>query len=867
MGSLVGCITNPDPGEQYGACPGHGTVAPGPGPNPDTAALFAPAVIDLHLEISDADWAMLTTVREQCAGLRRCEELDEGDAQPCCAPELRKTYVPARFSLSDGERVDAHVRLKGNPRDWKPDKKHQFVIRFNKEDKSGRFMGLRRLNLDSNPSDESLVRNNVSMHLMRHADVIASRTNHARLWIGDRLFGLYEHIEAVDKEFVEDRFADASGNLYKHAREVGLKTNESAPNHTALHNWWDAFENGRQWLFDSLDCVADVDSLLRVMAAEAVLPASDNLWADDFNFYLYMDEGGPTVIPWDLDDVIYHNAGWAADLFSLHGLREGDLEDPGHAGELWHDIQGNPVWRERFLRDVEDILDSVYRKLPARIDALCCGVRESIVLEAANPHPWRPVSSYRTLSEFEDDCGRLMQRVRCRTQYLDAVLRGDDPPTACAITPDGQPLPVTERLTCADTPLGDLGDFAINEVSSVTDRIEIVNRGDNAAWFVGWTLSETPSPGERTLAPRFVPPGDRVVLLEAEHDVSLDTHGEVYLLDPTGEVHDSAVWCSGGAKPSWCRVPDITGEFTVCDEPTFGAANVGQSGLLPSVIVEEVEGIPLEPERVAFDSDGRLWVGERDQGRIRVLEDHTLVDTISSIAAPEGMASFGDRMYVVDDGALRAFDGATRALLDTVVIPVGEDLRGLAIDAAGRFYVADNDLGLVVLIDGTTITALNPTAIGGAPLPDAEVLALDPTGQRLFVASVDTPRIDTFDLLTGAWKPDGAIGAPQTGAAPEPGRFAGQVAGLAVDPVASVLFTVDRNNDRIMLHALDGGLGSAADDYGFLAAFGVHGNGCTELDSPRGLALAHGRLAVADDGNDRVVVYTLDALYASLGVP
>ncbi|MFT7625078.1 MAG: DNA-binding beta-propeller fold protein YncE, partial [Myxococcota bacterium] len=886
VGLLVfgGCITEPDPTDQYGACPGRSALdSAGPGPSNKADAVFAPTTVDLRLEIDDAAWATLQAVREQCSGLRRCEDVEEGDPQACCAPALRKTYVPAVFRLGDDPATTAaDIRLKGNPRDWKPHHKHQFIIRFNKTaDASaavgrgtGRLLGLRRLNLDANPADESLIRNNIGMRVMRESGIPAPRTNHARLWVNGQLFGLYENIEAVDKEFLESRFADPEANLYKHGDITQLKTNESAADHAALLDFWDAFANGPDWLFGSLDCLVDVNGLIRVMAAEAVLPASDNVWADDFNYYLYMDpRGGASVIPWDLDDVAYHNAGWSADLFSLQGLRENDPVDPGKPGEFWRDMQANSAWRARFLSDVASILDDTYRNLPQFIDARCCALREDIVLEDGSRHPWRETSSYEGLQAFEDECGRLLQRVRCRTRYLDAVLAGQAPPTECGVSTDDEAIPVEDRISCAGQPVGGIGDFAINEVSSETDRVELVNRGATAAWLAGWTLAESATPAnadKRPVTPRFVLPGDFVVIEQVESELSLDSTGALYLFDPTGAERDSVSWCQGGADPSWCRLPDGSGIEGACTAATFGASNQASDGALvvPLLTIDAAGSESLDPERLAFAPDGTLWLTEPDESRLRAFDGAELVGTIEGVTKPEGLAVHGTRVYVVDrdEDQIEVYDEATFALVDTIAVPVSEDIRGLAIDAAGRIYLADNDNGLVVIIDGTAVTALNPVLSGGLALPDVELLALDATGQRLFAASPDTPRIDTFDLIEGTWLADAHVGALQTGETPEPGRVRQRVSGLAVDAVAGALFVVDRDNDRIMLHDLDSGsdLYASAADFGFRAAFGSHGSGCAELSSPRGLAIADGRLALADDGNNRVLIYDLARVYSAL---
>lgn len=433
----------PLPDDRAGFCPGRqGLESAGPGPSAKSAPVYGPAIVDLSLEIGDAAWQTLLDVHEACSGLHRCEELDgEGD-EPCCDSDLRKTWVPAtfRFDAGAGESTQSHVRLKGNPRDWKLRHELQFVIRFNETDPDGRFLGLRRLNLDANPADDSLIRNNVGMYVMRSAGLAASRTNHARLWIDGQVFGIYESIEAVDREFLEDRFSDPTGNLYKHGDERRLKTNEDAADHTGLWAIYDAFENPPAWLPANLDCLAPVDQWLRLMAAEVLLPAGDNVVADDYNFYLYLDpRGGAALIPWDLDDIAYPGAGWATHPTTLAGLREdGDSEAPG---AFFAAMMEHGPWRERLLAELGSLIESTYRSLPGWIEARCCALRPDVQAEAGTPHPRRPVESYRRVEDFDLGCAVLRDRVRCRADYLDAVLSGEPPPSDCSTSAPREPIP------------------------------------------------------------------------------------------------------------------------------------------------------------------------------------------------------------------------------------------------------------------------------------------------------------------------------------------------------------------------------------------------------------------------------------------
>jgi len=878
----------------YGGCPARTAAVPGPGGDRASDAIYSDKnVVDANVGITQADWTALMAVRSKCGGLHRCEDVDPGVIEPCCKEKEREVYVPVTFTFDNDVNTlqEAELRLKGNPRDWKPDKKPQFIIRFSVQHKSPPgFRGVHRLNLEANPADRTLIRNNVAMLLMRESGIVAPRTNHLRLSINGQLFGVYENIESVDSEFIKHHFGDPNGNLYKHGFTENLKSALPEPDITDLDDLEDIFERSDEFLFEGLDCLADVNGWLRLLAAEAVLPATDNFWSSGSNFYFYSrPAGGFSVIPWDLDDVIYSSAEWDTDLFTLKNRRH-DPNDRPEASRYWRTMQNNLTWRNRFLQYVTDILDGSYAQLDARIDTVCCNMRQHIVAAGASKHPFREQSSIIDLWRFEDACAELIARVRCRRSFLNATLKfGDAEDLTCAT--DNDQIPASARLSCADEPVaidGDavLGDFVINELSASTGRIEIVNRGNKAASLTGWTLTKLPPDGTpRTgelLQAGILQPGERVCLTELEHGVSLPGTGTVHLVTPAGDAHDTVSWCDGAAEPSWCRFPDGTGDFQVCPEATFCDANVGVSNdarVLPTyeLLVVDADN-PLyqfEPEHLAFASDGRLWAAEPDQNRVHVWD---LGDTRFTVpvAEPQAVAADANGLMYVVDGAhqhVKVFSAAACTAADCAPVaeltcdsPDWDDPRGLAVTSAGQLFVAQHDTGRIFRIAGGACTAVGDADT--ATFVDAETLTLDEGRGLLFVGTRVPPRVDVFDLNGASIL--GAVGELQSGASPEPGRFASRLSDVGVDAAAGILFLNDEKNDRVMLHDLKqpGALVSADSDFAFLAAFGRGAGSCATLDSPRGVAVSRDGawVAVADEGNERVLVFATGEVYQATGV-
>jgi hypothetical protein len=116
----------------------------------------------------------------------------------------------------------------------------------------------------------------------------------------------------------------------------------------------------------------------------------------------------------------------------------------------------------------------------------------------------------------------------------------------------------------------------INEVTaSGDDNVELLNVGDAAANLAGWSLSDSDATNTpyafasgTTLAP-----GARLVLVkDTDHTFGLGSDDLLVLRNAQEAVVDQVDWPAGQAAVSYCRIPDGTGTFRVCNA-TFGAAN------------------------------------------------------------------------------------------------------------------------------------------------------------------------------------------------------------------------------------------------------------------------------------------------------
>jgi hypothetical protein len=385
--------TNPPGTNPPGTNP-PGTNPPGTNPTPLPPAATDPSkplfvedqVIDLHLTFAAGDWARLLA--------------------PMGAEEAR--YVPCVFRFGTETVTTAACRRKGNDAYWNVEKKPQLVVRFNLFDKTARFHGLRRLNLEAFHDTPAPVRDRLGMWIMREAGVDASRVNHARVYKDGQLLGLYMNIEAVDHEFLENHFPKASsGNLWESAIE--LKTNETAPDLTRLMELEalldaEPLEGDHAAFFAKLDAVMDVDQVIREMAAETAALADDNFANGGANYYLYdHPQRGFMVLPWDFDTMFVADVD--ADPFAFW-----DGASPNKLRQL---INQNPTWKNQFVTVLADIRDKVLPRLPAFVDTVCGQIGPSVRMDVNRDYSYE---------EFEQDCQSLKALVPQRVTALKRML-------------------------------------------------------------------------------------------------------------------------------------------------------------------------------------------------------------------------------------------------------------------------------------------------------------------------------------------------------------------------------------------------------------------------------------------------------------
>ncbi len=303
---------------------------------------------------------------------------------------------PATFIFSSPELTDTLTnigfRLRGNTS--RVSQKKSFKVSFNSFEKGRKFQGLEKLNLNGEHNDPSVIRSKLSWDLFQAMGLPASRANHVELYINEEYRGLYINVEHLDEQFLQSRFGNDAGNLYKclypadltyrgpngsdynffsgDRRTYDLKlrdTDEGA--YDDLARFIDVVNNSDDQTFEAnLESIFDVNRYLQILAIEVMTGSWDGYWYLKNNYYLYFNPESARFhfIPFDYDNT-----------FGIDFLRqdwgERNIYSWGHPSEprpLTNRILASEIFRDRFSYYLQQLLDQEFstEKLIPRVDQL-----------------------------------------------------------------------------------------------------------------------------------------------------------------------------------------------------------------------------------------------------------------------------------------------------------------------------------------------------------------------------------------------------------------------------------------------------------------------------------------------------------------
>jgi len=246
--------------------------------------------------------------------------------------EVKEKYLNARITFDAIVLDSVGVRAKGRTSfTFIENKKIPLKIDFDKfKSKKGQTLdGLKKINLQNELRDNSMMVNKLCYDLHSWMGLKAPRSSFCKLFVNGEYRGLYTIVEQIDKTFLGMHFKDI-GNLYKAeqvtfersvdsiaydqnwiAQAVSPKTNEKDHNYNDIFKIYDLVENTNVFdifygstneLGDSLIKYIDMEYYIKHLAADVMLGAYDNFTCGaNYNIYFYYDLATSKfkTIPWD----------------------------------------------------------------------------------------------------------------------------------------------------------------------------------------------------------------------------------------------------------------------------------------------------------------------------------------------------------------------------------------------------------------------------------------------------------------------------------------------------------------------------------------------------------------------------------------
>lgn len=189
--------------------------------------------------------------------------------------------------------------------------RYSLKIDFDYYDDTQSLYGLKKLNLNNNYSDSTLMREYISYELMEQMGLPTPAHSYMYVTVNGEERGLFLGVEAVDETFLANNYGSNDGFLFKpdgtgsdlkyisddieDYTGIGLKTNEGNINQSKLVEMLDAINNG-----GDIEKYIDVDEMLRYFAVNTALVNLDSYQGNmKHNYYLYEQKGVFSIIPWD----------------------------------------------------------------------------------------------------------------------------------------------------------------------------------------------------------------------------------------------------------------------------------------------------------------------------------------------------------------------------------------------------------------------------------------------------------------------------------------------------------------------------------------------------------------------------------------
>ena len=372
--------------------------------------------------------------------------------------------MPATLTVDGADHQLVGVQFKGNSSYNGPGDKKPFKVDINAYDDANRVDGEKKFVLNNGFKDPSFLREKLALDLMNANGINAPRCTYAKLYLNGNYWGLYMLVEAVDKTFLDQRFDDNEGNLFKgdpigdlkwygpaptgYYNRYELHTNEATNDWSDLIHAVDVVNNTPASAFaDSIHARFKTQSLLRAWAANNLLVNLDSYLGSGHNYYLYHDSVSTEWrwVNWDVNEA-FGNFQMNMSVAQLRNMPLDHIGGSPGTRPLYERILGDPQLRSEYIAELCDLvrlgIDTVAVRIKA--DSLRAVIDQAVLTDTHKFYTYQQFNLNReqdlTLGQFT--IPGVLSFLRARVNYLDDALTTAGCITAIADAPMASALSV-----------------------------------------------------------------------------------------------------------------------------------------------------------------------------------------------------------------------------------------------------------------------------------------------------------------------------------------------------------------------------------------------------------------------------------------
>lgn len=253
--------------------------------------------------------------------------------------------------------------------------KPSLKIKFDEYVDGERFFGEKRLTLNNQNQDPSLIRTCLAYTVFRRAGVAAPRCNFAEVFVNGQRMGIYANVDAIKKPFLRRHFDADEGDLFEGTfsdfREgwtgtFEKKSNEEDLSRDEIEALTRALEDAGDDVVAALGDVIDLDAFYTYWAAETLTSHWDGYSGNTNNFYLYVDPNSGLLrfIPWGTDGTFQGPFLLIEDELAPDSVMA--------TGFLTRKLYADPEGRRAYLARLDELMADAWNEdvLEAEIDRL-----------------------------------------------------------------------------------------------------------------------------------------------------------------------------------------------------------------------------------------------------------------------------------------------------------------------------------------------------------------------------------------------------------------------------------------------------------------------------------------------------------------